>query len=294
MVDSPHTSNGPSVGKTTGAAAAPAPDKTGATEGAWRRRSERVMLGVSIEVTATDLSGVRFTESTHTEMVSRHGASIVLSRTVSPEHLILLRRQLLEQEVGARVLGQLGIRAEGPVYGVAFSSEAPSFWGISFPAPGGDDEGLPRVLLMCGDCFRQRIFALNEIEFRVFEANQRLAHPCESCAKVKAWTPLPNKGSVGGMPQGKGPQDRQFQRTKVKMMACIQAPGVEGDVVQVLDLSRGGISFFSKLVYEKDTWINVSVPYTPGSANIFVASRVARKQAVGDEFYEYGVQYVKG
>ena len=78
------------------------------------------------------------------------------------------------------------------------------------------------------------------------------------------------------------------------MMACIQGHGSKGDEVQVLDVSRGGISFLSKHVYEKDSWINVSVPYTPGTANIFVASMIVRKQAVQDGYYEYGVKYVKG
>ena len=128
----------------------------------------------------------------------------------------------------------------------------------------------------------------------MFEANQRLSHPCESCAKVTAWVPVPDGTTAGEISASRGPQDRQFQRTKVKMTACIQGLGAEGDVVQVLDVSRGGISFLSQRIYEKDTWINVAVPYTPGTANIFVAGRVARREPAGDEYYEYGVQYVKG
>ncbi len=295
MADLPRESAGSVVSGATGTAAAPArAASTPAAEGAGRRRSDRVMLSISIEVTATDPTGLRFTESACTEMVSRHGASIVLSKPVSLEKPVLIGRPSINEEVGATVLGQLGIRGASPVYGIAFSSDVPNFWGISFPPPAADTEGLPRVLLMCNECVRQRIFALNEIEFRVFEANQRLSHPCESCAKATAWVPVPDGPSVGRASLGKGPQDRQFQRTKVKMTACIQGTDPEGDVVQVLDVSRGGISFFSKQIYEKDTWINVSVPYTPGTANIFVAGRVARKQPVGDEYYEYGVQYVKG
>jgi len=78
------------------------------------------------------------------------------------------------------------------------------------------------------------------------------------------------------------------------MMACIQGHGSQGDIVQVLDVSRGGISFLSRQIYEKNTWINVAVPYTPGTANIFVAGMIARKQPSEDEYYEYGVKYVKG
>jgi len=295
MADEPLESGGSSLGTAGGAAAAAAPESTGPEAmGAGRRRSDRVMLSIPIDVTATDLSGMRFTESSRTEMVSRHGASIVLSRAVSLEQVITLRRRVVDEDLRARVLGQLGIRSEGPVYGVAFATDAPGFWGISFPPPASATDGLPRVLLMCSGCFRQKIFALNEIEFRVFEANQRLSCSCETCDRMTTWSPVPDGISGDGAPPTKGPQDRQFQRTKVKMMACIQGHGAEGDIVQVLDVSRGGISFLSKRIYEKDTWINVAVPYTPGTANIFVAGMIARKQPSDDEFYEYGVKYVKG
>jgi len=295
MVDKPLKGAASSLGSGGGAAAAPAPETSGTeAAGAGKRRSDRVMLSIPIEVTATDLAGRRFTEPSRTEMVSRHGASIVLSKVVSLQQPIRLRRRALDEDVSGRILGQLGIRSDGPVYGVAFATDAPNFWGISFPPPASETDGLPRVLLMCSGCLRQRIFALNEIEFRVFETNQRLSCPCETCDKMTAWTPVPD-GSSGAVaiPQ-KGPQDRQFQRTKVKMMACIQEQGSEADAVQVLDVSRGGISFLSKRAYEKDGWINVAVPYTPGTANIFVAGMIARKQAAEDGYYEYGVKYVKG
>jgi hypothetical protein len=252
------------------------------------------MLSIPIEIAATDVFGMRFTEPSRTEMVSRHGASILLSRPVSIEQPITLRRRIIDEEVHARIIGQLGIRDHGPVYGVAFTTDAPNFWGISFPIPATATDGLPRVLLMCNDCSRQRIFVLNEIEFRVFEANQRISSSCDTCDKMTAWILVPDGISGDGPSVPKGPQDRQFQRTKVDMKACIQGPGFKPDVVQVLDVSRGGVSFFSKNTYDKDTWINVAVPYTPGTANIFVAAMIVRKQPKGDECYEYGLKYVKG
>lgn len=280
-----------------GAATARAPEfpaKPDSGNNAGRRRSDRVMLSIAIEVVATDLSGTRFTESSRTEMVSRHGASIVLTKQVSLEQTVTVRRRVLDVNITARILGQLGIRNGGPVYGIAFAEDAPDFWGIFFPPAEAAEDAAARVLLRCVGCSRQRIFALNEIELRVFEANQRLTHPCETCSKVATWARVPDGSSVDGTGVAPGPQDRQHQRMKVKMMACIQEPGRPVDVVQVLDVSRGGVSFRSQQNYEPDSWINIAAPYTPGTANIFVAGRVARRERTEDGHFEYGVQYVKG
>ena len=300
MADIERKGNVPSLeaanGAGAGAAATPAPIAAATDANAvGRRRSDRVMLSLAIEVTATDHKGARFTEASRTEMVSRHGASIVLGRGVSLEQGMTVRRPTLDLEIKATILGQLGIRTEGPVYGVAFVSEAPDFWGISFPPPAAEGDVAPRVLLQCVGCIGRRIFTLNEMEFRVFEANQRLSHPCVECSKATTWMRVPTATAADGREISKGPQDRLHQRTKVKMMACIQYPGRKDDVVQLMDVSRGGVSFRSDRNYAQDCWINVAAPYTPGTANIFVAGRIARKQPTEDPLcFEYGVQYVKG
>ncbi len=77
-------------------------------------------------------------------------------------------------------------------------------------------------------------------------------------------------------------------------MACIQEPGGAEDVVQALDLSRGGITFQGTRPYEVNTWINLAVPYMPGAANIFVAGRIASRKDLPEGQFEYAVQYVKG
>jgi hypothetical protein len=46
----------------------------------------------------------------------------------------------------------------------------------------------------------------------------------------------------------------------MKATACIQEPGGGQDLVQVLDISRGGISFRGTRAYEVNSWINFAVP----------------------------------
>ncbi len=293
----------PTTGKTSsvgtgGAAASQAPEtplRTEEASGIGRRRSDRVVVAIPIEFYGIDLAGIRFTESCHTEMVSRHGASVVLSRRASSEHPVSLRRRALDISVQARILGQLGIRTGYHVYGIAFTEDVPDFWGISFPALVETDDSLARTLLKCSQCGKKVIFALNEIEFRVFDANQRLSHACETCGRTVLWLPVltETKPEQTG-PRGRILQDRKHIRTKMKTVACIQEPGGGEEIVSVLDVSRGGMSFRGTRIFEVNGWIHFAVPYTPGAANIFVSGRIAWRKELEDGQYEYGVQYVKG
>jgi hypothetical protein len=253
-----------------------------------------VVLAIPIEFSGNDSNGIRFSEWCHTEMVSLHGASVVLSRRVSTDRPITVRRRTPETEAHGRILGQLGIRTGAHVYGIAFTEDNPNFWGIFFPPFATTNAALARTLLRCSKCGTKIIFTFNEIEFRVYEANQRITGDCETCGRT-LWIPVPNgTGDNQSGPAESGPQDRKYARVSMKTTACIQDPSGGEDVVQVLDVSRGGVSFRGDRVYEVNTWIQIAVPYTPGAANIFVAGRIARRQELDNGQKEYGVQYVKG
>jgi PilZ domain len=262
--------------------------------GGNKRRSDRVLVALPIELTATDLSGVRFTEACLTEMVSLHGASVALARRASAEHPVTLRRRSLDLEVEARILGQLGIRPGQHIYGIAFTEDSPNFWGIHFPRLEENDESCMRTLLKCAECGKRLIFSLNEIEFRVFEANQRLTFGCETCGHNVAWIPVPNQDHVAtNRARSAEIENRKHTRTRMKAMACIQEAGRADDIVVVVDISRGGVSFRGHRAYEVQSWIQFAVPYTPGAANIFVSGRIAWRKQLAEEQYEHGVQYVR-
>jgi hypothetical protein len=48
------------------------------------------------------------------------------------------------------------------------------------------------------------------------------------------------------------------------MKACIRHPGFEEEIVEVKDLSRGGLSFISSKGYIEGSRIEVAVPYSKG------------------------------
>jgi len=58
-----------------------------------KRRGNRVLVAIPIDLSATDVHGVRFTESRFTEMVSLYGASDGLPQRASTEHPTTLCRR---------------------------------------------------------------------------------------------------------------------------------------------------------------------------------------------------------
>jgi hypothetical protein len=264
---------------------------------AWsQKRSDRIAISIAVEVSGSDLNGQDFLDKAFSGHISRNGASLILNRNLAPDQQIILRRSGSGAEAVARVVGQIGIRAEGHVYGIALPENSSSFWGICFPPRAELEQATARVLLECATCRMRQVMALDEIELSVFEANHRLSRICNQCRTATFWHTVPStepgKDDQAG-PPGKKPNRRRHIRTGMRASACITQPRDEQALVQVVDVSRGGIRFRSDHHYRMDTWVQVAVPYTPDTANIFVPGRVVWQKSVGKNLWEYGVQYVK-
>ena len=262
-----------------------------------QKRTDRIAISITVEVSGADLNGQDFLDKAFSGHISRNGASLVLNRNLAPDQQIVLRRNVSGAETVARIVGQMGIRAEGHVYGVALPEISASFWGICFPPKTELEEALARVLLECATCQMRNVIALDEIELSVFEANHRLSRTCEQCRTATFWHTVPSvepdKNDLATHP-AKKPNRRRHIRAGMRASACITQPRDEQELVQVVDVSRGGIRFRSDHHYRMDTWVQVAVPYTPDTANIFVPGRVVWQKNVGKSLWEYGVQYVKG
>ncbi len=270
------------------------------------RRSDRISIRIPLSVVASDLSGRDAIEGAFTHTVTRYGASIVTKLGLVPGQEITLSRSNAV-EAQARVIGQMGVHAEGAVYGIAFLDPNIEFWGIHFPPL--EEDILAKVLLECLSCGGRSIVSLNEVEMEVFHANQRLTRHCGKCRDLTTWRQAKYEGEAeavlrapeslaarGPIPETKPrptANRRAHGRVNVSVKACIQqARGAEQDIAVVLDMSRGGIRIRSSSPYEIGSRVLVAAPYTEGAANILVPARVVRRKEVAGA-YEYGIKYVK-
>jgi hypothetical protein len=220
------------------------------------------------------------------------GSDRWLKRSLGLGQKIYLQRMGSREEAVGRVVGQTGICSEGNLYGVEVLDPGENFWGIRFPQQKELEEGYFRVLLRCSACQKCEQATLNEVDLSVFQITHRLTRKCQECSANTVWETVPHKTEVDGARNDKKPDKRKYARISMKTVACIGQPGPRADVVDVVNVSRGGVCFRSSRIYGEDTWVQVAVPYTPGSANIFVAGRIVRSRKV-DALIEYGVEYAK-
>jgi hypothetical protein len=274
-----------------------------------RRRSERISLLSPIRVRGTDAVGEAFSEEARTLLVTHHGAAIVISRQLAPEQQLMMRCYGPGDEVKVRVVGQIESRPEGLVYGVQYVDPNVNPWNIKFPAPSAAENAVGRLLLQCANCQTRELTYVDELEAEVFGANQCLNRFCTACRDTTLWKAIPHElSAAGGEPSSsaEAPQelvsalvprtrnDRRHVRIKLKLKACIRHPELGEEVVECLDVSRGGHCFTSQKEYPKDALIETAVPYLPGQANIFTRARIAHALSVPGEtgLFKYGVSYI--
>jgi hypothetical protein len=109
-----------------------------------QRRSQRVMLDVTISIQGLDFAGDPFQEFAHTESVNAHGALVMLEFIVRFGEILSIRHETTEQTLLCKVARIADAEDGGaPRVGLEFLRPSPYFWGISFPPP--DWEALTNV-----------------------------------------------------------------------------------------------------------------------------------------------------
>jgi PilZ domain len=270
-----------------------------------QRKSDRIRYAFSIEITGSDSSNERFSQSAKTQIVTRDGGVLLCPLSLNVGAVITVMRA--GNRNNARIVGQVGLLNEEQLYGFQFLDPASDFWGIKFAEPNVDAAG--RAVLECSACSQQKIVPLGEVEVLVFESTRVIAHECDRCLRQTLWT----EPSVLGEPEfiigdesyrqsfqpprrAPGVNDRKHQRVSMRnTKACIKRRGFTDDVVDVIDLSRGGVHFVSMVDYYKGTIVEVAVPYTDGGLNVFVPAEIARIQCRPTSGLpgDYGLRYVK-
>lgn len=283
--------------------ATPATAEEGAGAGSPARRTDRISIQLLIEVSGFDAVGKGFTEKTHTLVVTRHGAKILLTRTLVPEQELSLRCIATGKETDIRVVGQIGSSKEGFHYGVEILDPEVDLWEMVFPPLSEADKAAARLLLECARCHARELTYLNEFDLEVFQANGTLSRMCKRCTDMSIWKQC-MAGSTLDLPPPPVPtpsdapvrtqNERKEGRVALKMEACIRHPQQGEEIVKTLNVSRSGFCFKSAKTYEPGIVVQVAVPYTRGVGNIFTAAKIEHAEPLANEaIVIYGASYVR-
>ncbi len=252
--------------------AAKAESALASAQGKNLRQSERVLLTLPIRISGAGEYGKEFVEEGHTVDVSRQGATIMADRELRPGQNIKIQRIGVSKEAMARVVGQIISGTASFLYGIALVDPNVNLWDISFPAVCDVDKAVLRALLRCVACGQLEVSYLNEFEADLFLYHRSIARICKRCGGWTTWTP----------PYG-----------QIYAVGSVRHPTLGTEIVLVGNLARGGLSFYSASTYAEGSSIEMAVPYTSKTPNIYVPARVVSSRKGADKgFIEYGVSYI--
>jgi hypothetical protein len=283
------------------------------------RRSGRIPKQIAIILSGSDTEGKGFSEETKTLVLSRHGASVLSQHKLVPEQEMFIRSLETNKEVEVRMVGEIGQREDGYIYGVAFVDPNINFWEMEFPPPTAPEKAPSSIWLECSGCHTREAANLDALEQDVYAVNQGIVRYCKRCLLQTIWKQV--RGVVAGEPVAPPPPPppppepkpevlaeaspapaapatrpenrRREVRAKVNLKACIRYSGIE-EVVACENMSRGGVCFLSRKQYPVESRIEIAVPYSPGGQSIFVPALIAHVQELPKEkLYRCGVAYVK-
>jgi hypothetical protein len=277
------------------------------------RRSGRIPKEIAILLLGSDTEGKGFAEESKTLVLSRHGATLLSRNKLVPEQEIFLRYLGTNKEVEVRLVGQIGERTDGYIYGVAFLDPNVNFWGVEFPPATQRERNTGRVLLECSGCHIREPADLDTLEQDVYAVNEGILRYCKHCLLQTIWKqvrgepdskppdsnpiappPVPEPQPEVPPPPPVPPKNRRREvRARVNLKACIRFSGSE-EVVVCEDMSRGGLSFKSRKHYPEKTTIEVAAPYSPDSESIFALAEIMHVQELPKEKrFRCGAAYVR-
>jgi len=266
------------------------------------RQSDRVSFRMPVEASWVGSGGIESRQSAETLLVSRNGGVVRLTEKLFAGQEITLRRQREGDNwkiARARIVAEIDQEPDGFLYAIAIVDPRADFWDIEFPAPHQAQEALARLLMECSFCQRREVVYLNEPELKSFEIRKCVARVCPHCDSPSIWIEAqpevaPVVPDVPDVPDGRIAPRRNRTRVKARVLACIRRRGFQEEVAVCEDLSKGGISFRSRNQYPEGTRVEVAVPFTPGSAAIFVPIRIVSSQAIpAAGLFRHGAAYVR-
>ncbi len=276
-----------------------------------KRRSDRLLLTIPLQVNWTDADGTAVSEDARSIALNRHGARIQTGRTLHAGQIVRLVNRLINRKADFRVVGPVSPRTEqGGEWGVELVDSHVNIWGIQFPPAPTGEAADSRALLECRHCHTAALLPLSLVEVEVLDTAGIISKQCQNCGTVSVWGYAEKQLAMGAPPgeaamlaEAQAQIDpsaaREAADRRKHRRVCLQLPvlvrdyygGVE--MTKSENVSKGGFCFASDKNYYMGQGIMAVCPYnSSASQNIEVRARIVRRQQIeGTQRKLYGVRY---
>ncbi len=267
-----------------------------------RRRSERLLLTVPIQVEGVNRWGEKFNEATRTIVINRQGARIFLKEPVAAGAVVLVTNNMGHRKAKFRVVGPTQpATGEGGEWGLECLNEKANLWGIGFPPP-QQDLGACTALIECRRCHALKLSALSMVELEVLGTSGLLVKECEPCGRSTPWSYRDPAHDLSYEDPDTNAEVLESHKTKgnrrfhnrVALQLPIRVRSYYGseEFTRSENVSRSGLCFISDNNYEEGEVLLVTCPYEQGGHNIEVRSQVVRRRdMMGTGRKIYGISY---
>jgi hypothetical protein len=258
----------------------------------FKRRSQRLMLRIPIEVSGIDAAGAAFKEKTYTLAVNSHGARFVLLAPVLLQARLAITNLTNMKTRQFSVVDHVENPSSGmPEWGVEGVELDPSFWGINFPdeMPRGTPPEVMDVVQECSRCHSRRAVQMTPEQYNNVSAQSVLTRECPNCGMNTEWTLRVTRSENGGVtgprpavispPTASRATRRRSNRVSLKLPVRVRLE----DVGETENISKTGVCFSSKLEIRIGDRVRLTVGYSPGANEKEVSARVVWKRRVEGE-----------
>ncbi len=282
-------------------------DKSSSKIGESRRRSERVLLRIPIEVKGTGADGKPFTEKTFTLVVNGDGARISLKAKLRRDDRLTITNLQTRISCPFRVVHRTSdLLGEGPPeWGVECLEPEVNFWGIVFPkkAAGPAKQELIDALLECSNCNFRELAQLALEQYRALVSQSSLTRNCTKCGEETEWgfgfveagpeEAIPTQPAPSAEPSSSeegGAERRRAKRVTVKLPVRIRLEDGREEIARTENLSKTGVCFASDIEMRQGEVVQLTVGYTPGGDEAAIPARVVWRRGIeGSNRFLYGV-----
>lgn len=280
-----------------------------------KRRTERVLLRIPVEVKGKDADGRSFTEKTFTLVVNRDGARISLRSALRRNDQLTVTNLQSHLSCPFRVVERTSdMLGDGPPeWGVECLEPEVNFWGISFPrkAPAPAKQEVIDALLECSNCHARELAQLTLEQYRCLIDQTSVVRDCAKCGTETPWrfgfveadaeegAAAPPEAATmplsGTEPvPGSGGERRRAKRVTVKLPVRVRLEDGREEIARTENLSKTGVCFASDLVMNEGDTLRLSVGYSEGSNEAEILARIVWRRAIaGTNRSFYGVRLVE-
>ena len=203
-----------------------------------RRRSDRVLIKIPIEVSGEDVEGNSFKELAHTMVINRNGASFVFPKAIMPGQEIMVKNVQTAQSCRFRACrGSKDLPGGLREWAIECLDPAPNFWRISFPdfpEKISPVEETSACLLECVVCHYREMTRVTMSEYRATVDKSSLGRNCIWCGKQTEW----KFAVIEDNAEATSSQDVQDWEAAVSLASGVELRREERRIVQLPILIR--------------------------------------------------------